>query len=74
VLAAHRAGIKRVIVPERNRNDLEDVPKDVKDEMEFVFVSQMNQVIEAALEEQPVAHRAPPPLDGGTAAAAPLAN
>ncbi|MGO9834090.1 MAG: endopeptidase La [Polyangiaceae bacterium] len=50
VLAAHRGGIKRVIVPERNRNDLEEVPEDVKRDVEFVFVSQMSQVIDAALE------------------------
>jgi ATP-dependent Lon protease len=57
VLAAHRAGIKRVIVPERNRSDLEDVPDDVKRELEFVFVSQMSQVIDAALEERPLARQ-----------------
>ena len=39
VLAAHRAGIKRVIMPERNKADLEEVPKEIKDELEFVFVS-----------------------------------
>jgi ATP-dependent Lon protease len=66
VLAAHRAGIKRVIVPERNRNDLDDVPEDVKREIELVFVTQMGQVIDAALETQPVALRAVP-LDGAGA-------
>ena len=40
VLAAHRAGIKRVIVPERNKPDLDEVPEEVKNELEFVFVSQ----------------------------------
>ncbi len=53
VLAAHRAGIKRIIVPERNRADLEEVPKEVVDELQFVFVSQMEQVLEAALESMP---------------------
>jgi ATP-dependent Lon protease len=72
VLAAHRAGLKRVIVPERNRSDLEEIPQDVKDAIEFVFVAQMSQVIEAALEEQPVPQRALA-LDG-PAAAAPLPN
>jgi ATP-dependent Lon protease len=52
VLAAHRAGIKRVIVPERNRGDLDEVPEEIKNELEFVYVSRMDQVIEAALEEQ----------------------
>ena len=53
MLAAHRAGIKRVIVPERNKADLDEVPKEVKNELEFVFVSKMDQVLEAALEEMP---------------------
>jgi ATP-dependent Lon protease len=66
VLAAHRAGIKRVIVPERNRNDLEEVPEEVRREMDFVFVSRMTQVIDAALEEQPQVVRTPT-LDGSAA-------
>src|SRR6202142_2629895 len=53
VLAAHRAGIKRVLVPERNKADLDEVPNEVKDELEFVFVSKMEQVLEGALEEMP---------------------
>jgi ATP-dependent Lon protease len=53
VLAAHRAGIKRVLVPERNKPDLEEVPKEVKDDLEFIFVSKMDQVLEAALESMP---------------------
>jgi ATP-dependent Lon protease len=67
VLAAHRAGIKRIIVPERNRSDLEEVPEEVKREIDFVFVSHMSQVIAAALEEQPIPLR-PPTLDGAAAA------
>jgi ATP-dependent Lon protease len=53
VLAAHRAGIKRIVVPERNRADLEEVPKEVVDELTFFFVSRMDQVLEAALEHMP---------------------
>jgi ATP-dependent Lon protease len=52
VLAAHRAGIKRVIVPERNRADLDEVPDEIKKSLDFVFVSRMEHVIEAALEEK----------------------
>ncbi|HEY2515680.1 MAG TPA: endopeptidase La [Polyangiaceae bacterium] len=52
VLAAHRAGIKRVLVPERNKPDLDEVPNEVKNDLEFVFVSKMDQVLEAALEEK----------------------
>jgi len=53
VLAAHRAGIKRVLVPERNKADLDEVPAEVKGDLEFIFVSKMDQVLEAALEEMP---------------------
>src|SRR5579859_5502008 len=53
VLAAHRAGIKRVLVPERNKADLDEVPAEVKNDLDFVFVSRMDQVLEAALEEMP---------------------
>ncbi len=45
VLAAHRAGIKRVILPEDNVNDLDDVPEDVKAEMEFIPVKTVEDVI-----------------------------
>src|SRR5215813_5131873 len=51
-LAAHRAGIKRVIVPERNKPDLDEVPAEVKNDLDFVFVSKMDQVLEGALEEK----------------------
>jgi ATP-dependent Lon protease len=63
VLAAHRAGIKRVIVPERNKPDLDEVPAEVKNDLEFVFVAKMDQVLEAALEEklQPKPAEAPAP-------------
>jgi ATP-dependent Lon protease len=50
VLAAHRAGIKRIILPERNKADLEEIPAEVKSELEFVLASRMDQVLEAALD------------------------
>src|SRR5207244_592720 len=53
VLAAHRAGIKRIVLPERNVADLEEVPQEVKNDLEFVSVTKMDQVLEAALEEMP---------------------
>jgi ATP-dependent Lon protease len=52
-LAAHRAGIKRVLVPERNKADLDEVPKEIRDELEFVFVAKLDEVLEAALESMP---------------------
>ena len=51
ILGAHRAGIKRIILPERNVADLEDVPAEVKDDMEFIGVSHMTDVLKLALEE-----------------------
>ncbi|MDW8283440.1 MAG: endopeptidase La [Myxococcales bacterium] len=51
VLAAHRAGIRRVVLPERNRKDLVDVPPEVTQELQFVFVKQIGQAVEAVLEE-----------------------
>jgi ATP-dependent Lon protease len=53
VLAAHRAGIKRIILPERNKPDLEDIPREVRDELEFVPVSRLDEVLKAALEREP---------------------
>jgi ATP-dependent Lon protease len=50
VLAAHRAGIRRVILPEKNRVDIDDVPAETKKELEFIFVSDMSDVLSAALE------------------------
>ncbi len=53
VLAAHRAGITRVILPKKNERDMEDVPKEAREAMEFFFAEDMAQVIAAALEETP---------------------
>jgi len=49
VLAAHRAGLNTVILPKRNEKDLEDVPEDVRQELDFVLVDRVDQVFEAAL-------------------------
>lgn len=54
VLAAHRAGVRRVILPERNRHDIEDVPAEVHDDMTFIFASEMGDVLKAALSEETV--------------------
>jgi ATP-dependent Lon protease len=65
ILAAHRAGIRRILLPSRNEADMEDLPEDVRKELTIVFVSRINEVIEAALEVL-VANPPPPPL--GTSA------
>ena len=49
VLAAHRAGIKRVILPEKNRKDLPDIPDEIQADMEIHFCSRMENVLEIAL-------------------------
>jgi ATP-dependent Lon protease len=55
VLAAHAAGLTDVILPERNRADLDDIPQNVKDEMTFHPVMSIGEVLEVALEPQPAA-------------------
>ena len=55
LLAAHRAGIKRVIIPDRNVKDLVDVPDEVKSEMEILSVKRMDEVLAYALSNPPQA-------------------
>jgi ATP-dependent Lon protease len=52
VLAAHRAGIKSIILPDWNRKDLEDIPKNVEKDVKFHFVDKMLDVIDIALENK----------------------
>jgi len=49
VLAAHRAGIKKVILPKENERDLQDVPEDVREELMFVTVENVDEVLREAL-------------------------
>jgi ATP-dependent Lon protease len=49
VIAAHRAGIKKIIMPERNRKDWPDVPEEVRNEIDITFCSRMEEVLEHAL-------------------------
>ena len=49
-LAAQRAGIKRVIVPERNEGDVEEIPEHERSDLEFVYVEEVKAAIDAALE------------------------
>ena len=59
ILAAHRSGLKTVILPRRNIKDLVDVPKRARDELRLVPVEHMDQVLEIALIEKPVHVRKP---------------
>jgi len=49
ILAAHRAGLKTVFVPTRNRRDLSEIPSRLRNQMHFVFVDSMDQVVPGAL-------------------------
>ncbi len=48
-LAAHRHGIRRLIVPADNSRDMREIPKNIREEVEFIFVTNMDQVIQAAI-------------------------
>jgi len=50
VLAAHRAGMKRIIAPVENRNDLLEMPRNIRRDLEFIWVETMDQVLEAILD------------------------
>jgi ATP-dependent Lon protease len=60
VLAAHRAGIRRIILPSRNEADTEDIPEDVRRELEIIPVTRISEVLDAALERL-VSNPPPPP-------------
>ncbi|MDW8222352.1 MAG: endopeptidase La [Gemmatales bacterium] len=53
VLAAHRAGIRRVILPRENQKDLREVPEHVRNEIEFVFAGHLQEVLRAAIPNLP---------------------
>jgi ATP-dependent Lon protease len=50
VLAAHRAGLKEVILPKRNEGDLDDVPEQVREQVSFHTAESIDQVLDWALE------------------------
>jgi ATP-dependent Lon protease len=57
VVAAHRAGLKRVMLPARNRKDYEDIPAEARDELEFIWLERVEEAVANALEpaeEKPV--------------------
>jgi ATP-dependent Lon protease len=60
VLAAHRAGIKTILLPRENQKDLEDSPKKVQKDIEFHFMDRMLDVLKLALEERPGSRREEP--------------
>jgi ATP-dependent Lon protease len=55
LLAAHRGGIKTVLIPEENVKDLQEIPENVKNKLEIVPVKWIDRVLEVALERMPEA-------------------
>lgn len=51
VIAAHRAGVKTIVLPKENKKDLEDIPKEVLSDLKFKFVSHMDEVLGISLKE-----------------------
>ena len=49
ILAAHRAGLKMIILPQENKKDMEDIPKEVQHDVKFVFTKTMEEVLKTAL-------------------------
>ena len=52
VLAAHRNGLRTVILPKRNEQDLDDVPEEIKKTMKFIFAETVDEVLDSALEQK----------------------
>ncbi len=70
VVAAHSAGIKRVMLPARNRRDFDDIPEIARRDMEFVWLERVDDAVAAALEPAKPAENAPssvPQLAGAEA-------
>ena len=53
VLAAHRSGLKKIILPKRNEIDLEEVPEEVREELEFIYAETVEDVFQEALSPLP---------------------
>jgi ATP-dependent Lon protease len=66
LLAAHRGGIARVLIPEENTKDLQEIPKNIKDKLEIIPVRWIDQVLEVALQHMPL------PLDADAGPAPPI--
>jgi len=70
VVAAHSAGIKRVMLPARNRRDYDDIPEIARRDMEFIWLERVEEAVAAALEPKKPAENAPssvPQLAGAEA-------
>jgi ATP-dependent Lon protease len=70
VLAAHRAGIKIVFLPEKNRKDTIDIPKEIRDELDLRFISKVDEALDVALGDVPPRGESVPPIPPPPTAAA----
>jgi ATP-dependent Lon protease len=66
VLAAHRAGLKKVLLPKKNEKDLQDIPRKVRKDLEFIFVERMDEVLPIALMPPPPTSSRKRPSSGVT--------
>jgi len=57
IVAAHRAGIKRVMLPARNRKDFEDIPEEARRELEFIWLERVDDAVASALEPETALER-----------------
>ena len=53
VIAAHRAGLKTILLPKDNQKDMQDVPENVKKDIKFIFVDNFSEVLKVALVDTP---------------------
>ena len=54
VIAAHRAGLKTVVLPKDNKKDMEDIPVNIKKDIKFVFASDFEEVLKMAMKKWPI--------------------
>ena len=66
VLAAHRAGLKKILLPKKNEKDLQDIPRKVRKDLEFIFVERMDEVLPIALMPPPPTNSRKRPGSGAT--------
>ena len=60
VVAAQRAGIRRIMLPARNRKDFEDIPEETRRQLEFVWLERVEEAVSSGLETAPPAREPPP--------------
>jgi ATP-dependent Lon protease len=66
VLAAHRAGLKTVVLPKKNEKDLQEIPRRVRKDLEFIFVERMDELLPVALMPPPPTRQRKRPVSGAT--------